>query len=331
VSGLRKDTTASAHGGHPAVPGPEAAPARVLHHFESAGHRDPAEAWRAFTTAWNWAAPLTAAATAGDRAQAPARPDGGGFSLSGRWRLPSQDGTDPRVGETDPWVVLPLHAPGTPSAPVGPAPGGPDLFVVPSRTLAGGVRDRGSAHTQLRFPFVRLEDVHVPTGFTAYSTAEPLRSGDGPSFWAATAGLALGAARRIVDAAPAPEHEAAWQPDPACRAGAELAAVLHDERLSLAAALAGAPPAVGSGRFPTGERLAARFRRVAQVVHHTVASAYELSLASCGGIGDPTPLILIDAGAPILQLARYAVELLPPADTISSRKAEHGDDRRISG
>lgn len=331
MSELRKDTAAAAHGGRPDVPGPDDAPARVLNHFESAAHRDPAEAWRAFTTAWNWAAPLTTAATAGDRAQAPARPDGGGFSLSGRWRLPSQD-------ETDHWMVLPLHAPGTRSASAGPAPGGPDLFVVPSRTLAGGVRGRGTTHTRLRFPFVRLEDVHVPTGFTAYSTAEPLRSADGPFFWTATAGLALGAARRIVDASSAPEPDAASRADTASRsaegwapAGAEPAAVLHDERLSLAAALGGAPPAAAGARFPTGERLAARYRRVAQVVHHAVASAYELSLASCGGIGDPTPVHLIDAGAPILQLARYAVELLPPADTISSRKAEHGDDRRISG
>ncbi|MFE7712420.1 hypothetical protein ACFU6I_43320 [Streptomyces sp. NPDC057486] len=46
----------------------------------------------------------------------------------------------------------------------------------------------------------------------------------------------------------------------------------------------------------------------------------------------PHPLLgVIEAGSPILQQARYATELLPPDHRISFRKAQHDDDRRLSG
>jgi hypothetical protein len=62
-----------------------------------------------------------------------------------------------------------------------------------------------------------------------------------------------------------------------------------------------------------------------------VAAAYVHAPAS-GGSTDRHPSVnLIEARSPILQLVRYATELVLPHDKTSPRKAEHGDDRRISG
>jgi hypothetical protein len=230
-----------------------------------------------------------------------ARPAPGGFALSGQWRLPSHDGTVP-------WLALPL-APAT--------SGAPDLFVVHSKVLPGAVRgltgEGGGAG-----PVFRLEDVYVPAGFVTYTAGAPLRAGDAAFLWTAVTGLALGAARRMTDAL-------------AATAAAELAAVLHDERLSLAAALHGGPSARQGLPEDVEERLAAGVGQAGNAVHHVVAAAYEHVLAA-GGSGDEHPLIgLIGAASPILQQVRYVMELLPRDDRTSPRKAENGGDPRISG
>ncbi|MGW4601649.1 hypothetical protein ACWEOA_41320, partial [Streptomyces sp. NPDC004457] len=102
---------------------------------------------------------------------------------------------------------------------------------------------------------------------------------------------------------------------------AELAAVLHDERLSLAAALHGAPSARLGLAPSAGERLAARVRRAGNAVHQVVASALEHALASYGYAGEHPLVHLLEASAPILQQARYATQLLPPDDGTSWKGA----------
>ncbi|MBZ9641846.1 hypothetical protein [Streptomyces sp. PSKA30] len=202
----------STYGDHPKLLGPDTGLARVFAFFEAEGHSDPAGAWQALTGTWNWAAPLPTALPRTDVPGPVARPAPGGCALSGQWRLPPYDPCD----GTGPWLALPL-------APV--RDGGPDLFVVASKVLPGDV-GAGSVF--------RLEDMYVPAGFVTHSAGEPLRCGDAPFFWTAVTALALGAARRMTDALAAPSTAAA---------AAELAAVLHDERLSLAATVHAAPSA----------------------------------------------------------------------------------------
>ncbi|MFH8625902.1 hypothetical protein ACH4A8_29115 [Streptomyces vietnamensis] len=170
-----------------------------------------------------------------------------------------------------------------------PEPGGPDLFVVPTKSLSGawGRHD----HDASPGPESRLID------------GLPFRTLGGNALREAGAHTAL---------------------------QTELAAVLHDERLSLAAALIGCPAARDDLPPDVEERLAARTRQAASVVHHVLAEAYQHVLA-LGGNSDRHPLVaVIEAGTPILQQARYATELLPP-DRTARRKAEHGDDRRVPG
>ncbi|MFI9835214.1 hypothetical protein ACIHIX_47010 [Streptomyces sp. NPDC051913] len=274
---------------------------------ESAGHTAPAEAWQDLTSTWNWAAPLSAAACHGDFPGAVARPAPGGFTLSGLWSLPAPE-------QAEPWLALPLPVTGT---------GEPDLFVVASKTLSGRV----GAGT-----VVRLDDLYVPAGFGTHSAGAPLRAGDAAFLWTAVAALALGTARRITDVLAAPYAGGAGSTRrQAAATAAELAAVLHDERLSLAAMLHDAPSARQGLPTAVEQRLAAHVPRAGRAVQHVVAAAYEHALTADWG-GGPHPLVsLIEAGSPILQQARYTTELLPPRDRTSLRKAEHGDDRRISG
>ncbi|MGP4013887.1 hypothetical protein [Streptomyces sp. 4N124] len=300
--------TTSTYGDHPPVLGPDTGLAQVLAFFEAEGYPNPAAAWQALTRTWNWAAPLTAAVPRADRPAPMARPVPGGFTLSGQWRLPSHDGTAP-------WLALPLA----------PAErGGPDLFVVAAKVLKVFPDDEGATG-----PVFRLEDVYVPGGFVTYSTGEPLRAVDAAFLWTAVTALALGAARCMTDVLTALAKGGAGTVVPST--ATELTAVLHDERLSLAAALHGAPSARQGLPASVEKRLAAHVGRVGILVHHVVAAAYEHALASGGSTGRHPLVNLIEASSPILQQVRYATELLLPHDKTSPRKAEHGDDRRISG
>ncbi|MGP4046967.1 hypothetical protein [Streptomyces sp. 2A115] len=303
MSGLPRPITTSRYGDHPKLLGPDNGLAGVFAFFESQGHSDPAGAWQALTSTWNWAAPLV---TAVPRAGFPgpvARPAPGGFRLSGLWRPPSDHGTGP-------WLALPL-------APV--RSGGPDLFVVASKVVPAAVEDGGTRSV------FRLEDVYVPAGFVTHSAGVPLRAGDAAFLWTAVAALALGAARRMTDvlAAPATDGPARAQrqgPVSSTAVAAELAAVLHDERLSLAASLHGAPSARQGLPASDEERLAAHVGRAGSAVHHVVAAAYEQTSASGGSTGRHLLVNLIEDCSPILQQARYATELLLPHDKTSSQE-----------
>ncbi|MER7539063.1 hypothetical protein ABTX77_30400 [Streptomyces sp. NPDC097704] len=310
--------------GPPNPPGPTAGLTEVLSSYEAQGHADPAEAWRAFTRTWNWAAPLTAALPPAGLPRIPVtRPSSGGFGLSGVWHLPSP-------GETGPWVALPTAdgrqqpVRGTTEA------GSPDLFVVPTKSLPGA-RGRHD-HDASPEPGFRLIDLYVPIGFATYTTGTPLRTGDAAFFWTAVVAMALGAARRMTDVLSyrTPSGNALRETGAHTVLQAELAALLHDERLSLVATLIGCPTARDGLPPDVEERIAARVRQVANVVHHVLAAAYQHVLA-LGGNSDRHPLVaVIEAGSPILQQARYATELLPH-DRTPRRKAEHGDHRRVPG
>lgn len=328
MSRLPRQVATSTDGDCPKVLGPDTGLAQVFAFFESAGFSDPSAAWQAFTGIWNWAAPLTTAIPGADVRDRPVvRPVAGGFMLSGPWRLPSHDGTGP-------WLALPMTADERQSGHATATRGGPDLFVVPSKVLPGTVRGRagdggGSG------PVFRLEDVYVPAGFVTHMAGTPLRAGDATFFWTVVTALALGAARRMTDvlAGPAPgtASRTARGPVPHAVVAAELAAELHDERLSLAAALHGAGSARQGVPSSVEKQLAAHAGQAGNAVRHVVAVAYEHAPAS-GGSGGQHPLMsVIRASSPILQQTRYATELLPPDDRTSPRKAEHGDDRRISG
>ncbi|MFG2356891.1 hypothetical protein [Streptomyces sp. NPDC048521] len=309
--------TTSTHGDHLQVLGPDIGLAQVFAFYEERAHGDPSAAWQAFTTAWNWAAPLTTAVPGKDDRDRPeARPAvGGGFTLSGLWHLPVHDGTGP-------WLALPLTVGERPSRPVTATPGGPDLFAVPSKALRGAVR-AVTGDADVPGPAFRLEDVHVPTGFVTHAAATPLRAGDAPFVWTAVAAQALGAARRMTGTLAAPDTAsgAARGPVPSAAVAAELAAVLHDERLSLAATLHGAPSARLGLPSSAEERLAARVQRAGNAVHQVVAAAFDHALASCGYAGEHPLVQLMEAGAPILQQVRYATQLLPPDDGTSWKGA----------
>ncbi|GGM23036.1 hypothetical protein GCM10010129_79220 [Streptomyces fumigatiscleroticus] len=320
--------TTSTHADPTQVPGPTTGLAQVFAFYESDGHRDPAGAWQAFTGTWNWAAPLTTAVPRTGLPRTPAvRPTADGFTLSGLWHLPSPDGAGA-------WLALPL--PGGEQCCEGATatPGGPDLFVVAARALPGAVHgatgDQGAPG-----PVFRLARVHVPTGLATHTAGMPLLAGDAAFLWTAVAALALGAARRMTDvlAGPPPEaaSRAARSPVVPAVVAAELAAVLHDERLSLAAALHGAP-AARQGLPPSAEeRLATQVQQVSHVVQHVVTSAYEHALTVGWSAGEHPLVSLLMASSPLLQQARYATELLPPHGGTFRRKAGHGDDRRRSG
>lgn len=309
--------TTSTHGDHLRVFGPDTGLAQVFAFYEDHAHGDPNAAWQAFTAAWNWAAPLATAVPGADDGYGPvARPAvGGGFTVSGLWHLPAHDGTGP-------WLALPLNGGERPSGPVMATPGGPDLFAVPSRALRGAVH-AGTGDAVGPGPVFRLEGVHVPTGFATHAAATPLRAADAPFLWTAVVAQALGAARRITDAlaAPGTASGAVRGPVRPATVAAELAAVLHDERLTLAAALHGAPSARLGLPSSAEERLAARVQRAGYAAHEVVASALDHALASCGYAGEHPLVHVVEASAPILQQVRYATQLLPPDDGTSWKGA----------
>ncbi|MFE2546269.1 hypothetical protein [Actinacidiphila glaucinigra] len=289
------------HGDHLKLSGPDTGLARVLETYEADGHHDPARAWQSLTGTWNWAAPLPTAVPATDSGRKPvACPADGGFLLSGQWHLPSSYGGGA-------WLALPLaSAPQT----------GPDIFVVSSRVLPGAVgdsRDDGRCG-----PSFRLEGTHVPAGFVTHQAATPLQSTDAVFLWTAAAALALGAARRMTDvlAHPFPGGAASA---PAVAMAGELAAVLHDERVSMAAVLHGTSSARQGLPRAGEEQLARHVQRIANVVSHVVAATYAY-MPTPENSGGQHPLVgMIEAGSPILQQVRYVLELLPQDRTCTQR------------
>lgn len=298
----------------PETAGPDPDLGRVFADFERDGHDDPGAAWETFTSTWNWAAPLPTAVPGDESAQGPlARPVQGGFALSGQWRLPSRRW--PRR-----WLALRLT--GVRGAGDKAAGDGPDLFVVPARVLSPpSRRDHGRGGAEPSGPACRLDDVHVPAGLATRSSGRALGAEAAAFHWTAVTAMALGTARRLAGAL-APLAPAA---------AAELTAVLHDERTSLAAALHGASRTDRGGPPDAEEAWAARIGRAARVVHPVVAAAYEHAMPAVARDARHPLACLIEGGSPILQHIRFAVDLRRPATEILMRKAEHGDDRRVSG
>ncbi|MFE7753270.1 hypothetical protein [Streptomyces sp. NPDC057428] len=324
MSKLPENTTTTARGDYPRVVGPDTALPCVLDFFELEGYSDPSAAWGAFTRTWNWAAPLAAAVPAeGLGARPVARPVPEGFVLTGQWHVPP--GADLGC-----WLVLPLTD--TRRDATVEVANAPDLFVTASRVLPRALRGRHAvADTDVAGPVFRLDDMQVPSGFATYSAGTPLREDDAAFLWTAVTGLAFGAARRLTDAlarlapntaGPAGTHAQSSPPAAvgAADAAAELAAVLRDERLHLAARVHGAPLAGHADALCGAEALAAQIRRASHTVHHVVAAAYERALPCTADKGREPLIRLVEECSPILQSMRFAVELLPPGGQSFTRE-----------
>ncbi|MET9149120.1 MULTISPECIES: hypothetical protein [unclassified Streptomyces] len=310
MSGLPRRGTADVRGGYLRIVGPYADPVRVLGFYERDGHSDAPGAWESFTSVWNWAAPLATAVPADPSGADPSGADAsgggplvrgvaGGFSVSGRWRPPAG-------AARGRWLALRLTA-----HPRGSGEGfgvsDPDVFVVASKALPEPPRDGDAEEAGAVF---RLADVYVPGGFATSSAGTPLGAGDAVFVWAAVSGMAFGAARRLTDTLGGLEAPGAFVPPAA--AAAELAAALHDERLSLAARLHGVSRAAPRERTAATAVLAEQVRRAARLVHQVVSAAYEYGLSTRGSAADDPLISLVDDSTPILQYMRYAVDLLPP-------------------
>ncbi|MFE7751319.1 hypothetical protein [Streptomyces sp. NPDC057428] len=307
----------------PDMAGPDEGLPCVLERFELAGHQDPLAAWDAFTRTWNWAALLGTALSVG--AGPVARAVQGGFSLSGTWLRPT--------GEQSGWFAVPAAAERL-QGHVG-AGGDPDLFVIPERTLprAPSGQDGERGHTSA----FELKDVFVAAGLATHATGTALRVEDALFLRTAVTAMALGAARRVTDAlaglapgagAGAGEVSAAVSP---AASAVELAAVLHDERTALAAVLRGLPRSGRATASVSAEPAAAHLERVGPIVRHIVVAAYERALPSTGHPEGQSLVRTVEDAAPILQCMRFAVETLPPLSKTPTRKAQHGDERRIPG
>ncbi|MFE9611709.1 hypothetical protein [Streptomyces sp. NPDC006012] len=288
--------------------GPGADPGRVFEAYEHDGYADPGEAWASFTAAWNWASPLPRSVPlAGPDGPPVARPVPGGYALCGQWRLPG----DTAVG---PWLALPLAA--SPEAAreeaTGTRPDRPDVFVIASKVLprqaTHGLRAvRSPAGPDTEF---RLDDVHVPSGFTTHSAGTALPARDGGFLWTAVAGLALGAANRLTDelAALGPSPVAGPAASPAA-AAAELSGLLSAERLGFTAELHNRPGLGQVISLAAREPLADRVRRAARLVHHVVMAAYERAIPfPTDGGHNPLASLVTDSAA-ILHHLRYTVDL----------------------
>ncbi|MFF4243517.1 hypothetical protein ACFYY2_03475 [Streptomyces sp. NPDC001822] len=297
----------------PDLAGPDAGLPRVLERLEHAGHRDPSAAWDVFTRTWNWAAPLaTALPVTADGAGPVAQAVPGGFSLSGRWRLPA--------GVRSDWVALPVPTePWVERAAAGE--GDRDLFVLPERTLPR-VLPEGSgepSHT----PAFELTDVFVAAGLATHASGTALRAQDTVFFRTAVTAMALGAARRVTDALAGlpPDAGAGASPAAPTASAVELAAVLHDERTALAAALQGLPRSGGAVPSASEESAVTHLARVGPMVRHVVVAAYERALPSAGHHDGQALVRMVEDAAPILQCMRFAVETLPPLGKTNTRKA----------
>ncbi|WP_327111265.1 hypothetical protein OG206_01340 [Streptomyces sp. NBC_01341] len=309
----------------PDLAGPDAGLPRVLERFEFAAHQDPSAAWDAFTRTWNWAAPLAIALpVTADGAGPAARAVPGGFSLSGRWR-PSGD-------EQSGWVALPVPTEGR-QGHSGTEEGARNLFVLPERTLpralSGGSGDPRHAAT------FELTDVFVAAGLATRTAGTALRAEDTLFFRTAVTAMALGSARRVTDAltglAPDARADASTAPLSPTASAVELAAVLHDERTALAAALRDLPRSGRTAPSASEEAEVTHLTRVGPMVRHVVVAAYERGLPSAGHHEGQSLVRTVEDTAPILQCMRFAVETLPPLGKTTTRKAQHGDERRISG
>nr|BFD87953.1 hypothetical protein StreXyl84_73540 [Streptomyces sp. Xyl84] len=313
MSGLPERGTTGVRGRYLRIVGPYADPVRVLGFYERDGHSDASAAWESFTSVWNWAAPLAAAVPWDPSGAGPlVRGVAGGFSVSGQWRLPPAGAGQAAGGR---WLALRLTGHPRRAGDAGEVFGvaDPDVVVVSSKVLprptgearaAGDVRGPGSGTV------VRLADVYVPGGFATSSAGTPLGAGDAVFVWAAAAGMAFGAARRLTDALAGLDAPGATVSPSA--AAAELAAALHDERLSLAARLHGVARAAAGDRPAAEAVLAEQVRRAARLVHQVVSAAYEYGLAFRGSTAEDPLISLVDDSTPILQYMRYAVDLLPP-------------------
>ncbi|MGW3496339.1 hypothetical protein [Streptomyces sp. NPDC001020] len=287
------------------APGPDSDPARVFEVYENEGHADPGAAWASFTTNWNWAASLPhAVAESGPDGPPTARAVPGGFSLSGRWRLPG----DTEVGR---WLALPLAGPRGADREDAAAirPDLPDVFVIASKVLS---RPNGGLHT-VRFPAdsdtaCRLDGVHVPPGFATHSSGAALSARDIGFLWTAVAGMAVGAASRLADelAVLGPSVAAPFL-SPATTA-AELSALLRQERLGFTTELYARPGQLIP--LTAREPLADRVRRTARLVHHVVTAAYERAIPfPTKGGHHPLESLVVDSAA-VLQHLRFTVDLL---------------------
>ncbi|MEU0039936.1 hypothetical protein [Streptomyces sp. NPDC006333] len=325
VSKLSRELTMAARGGFSDAIGPGTDLPRVLEHFERAGHQDPSAAWRAFTGTWNWAAPLSSALPVADgRAVQVAVPVPGGFSLSGRWRRPT--------GGRPAWLTLPVAA-DRQRGEAGSAKQCPDLFIVSAKTLppALPLTDETSVST----PAFELADVYVPAGLTTHATGRVLSAKNTVFFRTAVTAMALGAGRRLTDTlaglAPDIEYAAGSVAVPPAASAAELAAILHDERAALAAALHGVPDTTEAGRQLTEAPSAAQLTQAGNLVRHVITAAYERALPLSDRL-DGNPLVrLVEDAAPLLQCMRFAVEHMQPHSDIFTGKAQNSDHRRLSG
>ncbi|MEU3188567.1 hypothetical protein ABZ707_30890 [Streptomyces sp. NPDC006923] len=314
---LPRHTPAASQSTPPETVGPGTALVKVLESYERAGHDDASAAWESFTAAWNWAAPLPTAVTADHDHLATARPVPGGFSLSGAWRLPP----GLRRGR---WLALPLtdrreqHRGEVIEE-------GPDVFVVSSAVLPRSHRPhRATDGTDTYEPAFRLDEEYVPGGFATSSGGTPLRAENAPFLWTAVTAMALGSTRRLTDALAALPQDTTALPEtpamPAAAAATELAAALHDERLSLAMRLrpSGAS-GVGPGAGPSfADSLITPVRRASNMVHEVVAAAYEHAAHYHRNEGRHPLVSLIESSTPVLQCMRFAVDLLPAAGTTST-------------
>lgn len=292
---LREPTTSSGH--RPPDAGPETDLVRVFRAYEHRGHAGPATAWKFFTSAWNWSASLPHAVPAGGDASV-AHPVPGGFVLTGRWQLP------PGV-EDSRWLALPaVHAPA----------GEPDVFVM----AAKDVHRAAGPET-----VIRLEGHYIPAGFASCGEGVPLREEDGAFLWTAVTAMALGTARRLTEclteclatSGPLTPYGTA-KSEPAVPPAAEgLAAAVSEERETFMSLLrrVGKPEGGSHG----AKDLAVLVRRATGMVHQLVAAAYEQAMPFDLTDGrNPLEALVVDS-TPLLQHARYTVDLLPAAEAIA--------------
>ncbi|MFE4627268.1 hypothetical protein [Streptomyces mirabilis] len=164
---------------------------------------------------------------------------------------------------------------------------------------------------------LRLDQAYVPGGFTTSSAGTSLRADDAAFMWTAVTAMALGAAHRLTDTLADLAQQAVASPTaamPPAAAAAELAAMLHDERLSLSGQLHGASTeGPDAGPFPDGS-LAASVRRASRTVRDVVSAVYEYGTSFLDSEGHHALESLIEISMPLLQCMPFAVELLPPGN-----------------
>ncbi|MFJ4985367.1 hypothetical protein ACIP9H_16360 [Streptomyces sp. NPDC088732] len=172
------------------------------------------------------------------------------------------------------WIALPVRA-----------KGGTPVFAV--RRSQGTHDVAGDAF--------RVRDLFVPTGMTSSAEGTALGNRHTAYAWSAALGMAFGFGRLLLT-----------EPDgvpgrPEGTAASHFGALLTREREAVRSHLRRLPVAPGGD-----EPLAERVRAGADLVR----DVYAAGAAGADGLTAPAPLLL--AGAPLLQFARFATELLPP-------------------